>query len=125
MKTVFLFFFSLFFGVSAWAETFTAPAGASITATKSGNDVTIQVTGMPGATTLMHFQYQGIKEVPLSKDGIAVLKNVADNGGRFQIFDETSRKWLLITPKGNTFGMKGLVQECTKSKKGCALETKV
>jgi len=123
MTKFFLVLFSLFFGVSAWAETFTAPSGAIITATKNGSDVTVQVTGMASAVTLVHFQNQGIKEMPLKQDGTGVLMNVADNGGRFQIRDG-SGKWLLIVPKGNTFGMKGVAQECAKSKKGCALEVK-
>jgi len=123
MVKFFVFFFSFFLSALASAETFVAPAGASIIATKNGNDVTIQVTGMPSVVTLVHFQHQGVKEVSLTKDATGVLKNVADNGGRFQIRDGSGH-WLLITPKGNTFGMKGLVQECKKSTLGCALEVK-
>ncbi|NCQ05990.1 MAG: hypothetical protein GW815_00245 [Candidatus Moranbacteria bacterium] len=104
----------------ASAETF-AVNGGTITATKSGDDVTITVTSIP-AVTLVHFQYQGIKLVAI-KDSVGVLTKVSENGGRFQLKDATG-KWLLITPSGNPYKMQGVVQECRKSKAGCALEVK-
>jgi len=103
----------------ASAETFSA-AGA-VTAVKTGDDVTVTVTGMP-AVTLVHFQGQGIKPIAM-KDGVGVLAKVSENGGRFQVRDAAG-KWLLITPSGNTFKMVGVAQECHKSKAGCALEVK-
>lgn len=102
------------------AETF-AVAGGTITAAKVGDDVTITATGIP-ATTLVHFQHQGIQNVAMT-NGVGVLAKVSENGARFQLKD-ASGKWLLITPSGNGFKMAGVTQECRKSKAGCALEVK-
>lgn len=115
----FLFAAAALVAVNASAETF-AVSGGNITATRAGDDVTITVTGIPAATTLVHFQHQGIRSLEL-KNGSGILTKVSENGGRFQIRDG-SGKWLLITPAGNGFGMKGVRQECRKSKEGCALE---
>ncbi len=120
-----LFIVFLGFTSLVQAEVFAANGG-SITATKQGNDVLVTVEGF-AAAKLVHFRGQGDKDGfihPVAmQNGKAVLENVPKFGGRFQVMDATG-KWLLITPTGNPYKMVNVVQECKKSKGGCALETK-
>lgn len=110
----------------ASAETFSVNGG-SITATQDGDNVIITATGIPAAK-LVHFRGQGVKggsiHVADMKNGTGVLEKVSENGARFQLKD-TSGRWLLITPTGNSYKMSGVTQECRKSKAGCALEAKL
>lgn len=128
MRKLFSLFTLVFLGFSAslaQAEVF-AVNGGSITATKQGNDVVVTVEGIP-ATKLIHFRGHGDKGGFIHPSDMTgnkgVLENVDKNGGRFQLRD-ASGKWLLITPSGNPYKMVNVVQECKKSKDGCALETK-
>lgn len=113
----------MFTGVQAQAAVF-AVQGGSITATKTGEDVLITVTGIP-ATQLVHFRKtqdgtNGIRQSALS-EGKGTLEAVDKNGGRFQLRDAGGR-WLLIVPVGNPYRMVGVAQECRTSAGGCALE---
>lgn len=123
LGSVFLFFMASV----AQAEIFKV-TGGSITAVKQKNDIVVMVEGM-SATRLIHFRAApdgaGNFMHPVTLNaGKATLEDVAKNGQRFQVQD-ASGKWLLITPSGNPYKLVGVVQECKKSKAGCALEATV
>lgn len=131
VNPVIQFFFFVIFAIvcagSAKAEVFAPAKGVgSVAAVKDGGNVVVTVTGI-SATQLVHFRGHGDRagSIHTAKlaDGKGVLEDVAKNGGRFQLRDDAG-KWLLVAPANNPYEMVGVVQECKRSKNGCALEVK-
>lgn len=110
---------ALVVSMQAFAGTFVVPPNATI----SGNpDGTVTWAGV-ALSKIVHFKDVNAAPVEHNVNGMSgsfKLKDVAANGGRFQVRDGNGN-WAWLTPQGTRFNLVGVHLDCSNHD-GCAME---
>jgi hypothetical protein len=104
---------------AAFAGTFVVPPTATISGSPDG---TVSWSGV-ALSKIVHFQDVNAAPVEHNVNGMSgsfKLKDVAANGGRFQVRDGNGN-WAWLTPQGTRFALSGVHLDCSNHD-GCAME---